>query len=88
MAERNGTVLNFGTATDRGSLMGVPTTSYVVSIAAVLMPPPTTLAYDSPRPTAGSWRSVKPPTTDLLSASTWSRPSSSLVSTPDRKVTG
>jgi hypothetical protein len=46
MAERGGTVLSLGTAIDRGSLTGVPTTSYVVSIAAVLMPPATTLAYD------------------------------------------
>ena len=46
LAERDGTVLSLGTATDRGSLTGVPTTSYVVSIAAVLMPAPNALAYD------------------------------------------
>jgi len=44
--ERNGTVLNFGTATAHGPITGLLTGSHVTSIAAIWVPPPSTLAYD------------------------------------------
>ena len=46
MAERNGTVLNFGTAAAHGSITGLLTGSHITSIAAIWVPPPSTLAYD------------------------------------------
>jgi len=46
IAERNGTVLNFGTASAHAPITGLLTGSHVTSIAAIWVPPPSTLAYD------------------------------------------